>query len=255
MGAGPTDERQRPPSRARPAAPRRAAAHPPPPGPLRRRDHPAAGHHHRRRRLVARLRPLDADPRPARRGAGRAPSTCCRRPGSTPTAARSSGARTLPAGAVISTDPAAGEADPRHRRAARRLQGPGALPGRPRAGRAAVGRRRAELQEDLPEIAFTTAEQHDNDVPAGRGHRLRPAAPAPTSPRRGRHGVRQPGPRAGRRPRRHRADARAGRAATSRPRASRSSGARTGAAPPSTSARSWRDARPGRRHRSPSAAR
>ena len=68
-----------------------------------------------------------------------------------------------------------------------------------------------KLQESLPEIAFTTTEQHDDDIPAGAVVAFDP--PAGTDLKRDQvvTVIVSLGPRAGRRPRRHRADARAGR--------------------------------------------
>jgi serine/threonine protein kinase/beta-lactam-binding protein with PASTA domain len=82
----------------------------------------------------------------------------------------------LPAGAVISTNPAAGEA----------IRGSDVLlvvskgPERFRVDTALVAQPWADvetkLQASLPEIAFTTTEQHDNDIPAGAVVGFDPAA-------------------------------------------------------------------------------
>ena len=113
--------------------------------------------------------------------------------GLTPTAARSSGARTLPAGAVISADPAAGEA-------IRGTDVPLVVskgPERFQVDTALVAQPWAEvekkLQESLPEIAFTTTEQHDNEIPAGLGRRLRSAGRHRSQAGPGRHRDRQLG--------------------------------------------------------------
>ena len=117
------DERQRPPPAVERGPPRRAAAHPPAPRPPRDGDHAAAGGHHRGDRLVARARAAGPRSRARRTGAGRRHRPAAGAPAWTPTAATSSGARTFPAGAVISTDPKRRRGDPRHGRPARRLQG------------------------------------------------------------------------------------------------------------------------------------
>ena len=242
--------------RARPGVP---AAHPPPPGPPRRRDRAAAGGHHRRRSAGGSARAAgptcpscvgkqqDAADRPA---AGA--------PGSTPTAATSSGARSSPRARSCPPTRKAGEAIRGTDVRARRLQGPGALPGRRRAGGQGRGPTSSRsCRQTLPAIQFTTDRgSYDNDVAAGRGDRLRPAGRHRPQARPGRHGRRQQGPRAGRRPRRHRAEPRAGDGQPRGSSASSSSRATTAAAPPSTSARSWPSTPgPGRRARSPSAAR
>jgi eukaryotic-like serine/threonine-protein kinase len=82
----------------------------------------------------------------------------------------------LPEGAVISTDPVAGEAI--RGTDVRLVVSKG--PERFRVDTALVSQPWAEvekkLQEDLPEIAFTTIEQHDNDIPAGSVVAFDPAA-------------------------------------------------------------------------------
>jgi serine/threonine-protein kinase len=82
----------------------------------------------------------------------------------------------LPAGAVLSTDPVAGEAirgtDVRLvvSKGPERFRVDTALVTQPWA---AV---ETQLQKSLPEIAFTTTEQHDNDIPAGSVVGFDPAA-------------------------------------------------------------------------------
>jgi serine/threonine-protein kinase len=82
----------------------------------------------------------------------------------------------LPEGAVISTDPVAGEAI--RGTDVRLVVSKG--PERFRVDTALVSQPWAEveqkLQESLPEIAFTTVEQHDNDIPAGSVVAFDPAA-------------------------------------------------------------------------------
>jgi eukaryotic-like serine/threonine-protein kinase len=82
----------------------------------------------------------------------------------------------LPEGAVISTEPVAGEAI--RGTDVRLVVSKG--PERFRVDTALVSQPWAEvekkLQEDLPEIAFTTIEQHDNDIPAGSVVAFDPAA-------------------------------------------------------------------------------
>ena len=82
----------------------------------------------------------------------------------------------VPAGAVLATEPAAGEAV--RGTDVRLVVSKG--PERFRVDTALVAMPWAEvepkLQADLPEIAFTIAEQHDNDVPAGAVIGFEPAA-------------------------------------------------------------------------------
>ena len=96
--------------------------------------------------------------------------------GLTPDCCEEQWSEELPAGAVISTDPAAGEA----------IRGTDVLlvvsrgPERFRVDTALVAQPWADvekkLQADLPEIAFTTTERHDNDIPAGAVVGFEPAA-------------------------------------------------------------------------------
>jgi serine/threonine-protein kinase len=82
----------------------------------------------------------------------------------------------LPEGVVISTEPAAGEAI---RGTDVRLvvsKGPERFRVDPALVATPWAEVEAQLQEDLPEIAFTVAEQHDNDLPAGAVVGFDPAA-------------------------------------------------------------------------------
>ena len=96
--------------------------------------------------------------------------------GLTPDCCEEQWSEELPAGAVISTQPDAGEA----------IRGTDVLlvvskgPERFRVDTALVAQPWADveekLQESLPEIAFTTTEQHDDDIPAGAVVGFDPAA-------------------------------------------------------------------------------
>ena len=128
-GRRPDDERQRTPSRRwtapRPGVP---AAHPPPPGPLRRRDRAAAGRSRSapigwwlgsgRWTEIPELVGKDQD----------AAIDLLQEAGLDPDCCEEAWSEEFPAGAVMSTEPDRRRGDPRHRRPARRLQGPRALP-------------------------------------------------------------------------------------------------------------------------------
>ena len=174
-GRRPDDERQRTPARGRPRPPRRAAAHPPAARPLRPRDHPAAGGHHRRHRLVARLGPLDAGPGAHRPGAVAPPSTCCRGRGWTPTAARSSGARSSPRARSCrpTRRPARPSAAPTSGSSSRRARS--ASGSTPRWSRSRGPTSSRSCRRACRRSSSRPPRHYDNGVPRGRGHRLRPA--------------------------------------------------------------------------------
>jgi serine/threonine-protein kinase len=96
--------------------------------------------------------------------------------GLTPDCCEEQWSEDLPAGAVIATEPAVGEAirgtDVRLvvSKGPERFRVDPALVAKPWA------EVEAQLQEDLPEIAFTITEQHDNDLPAGSVIGFDPAA-------------------------------------------------------------------------------
>ena len=191
--------------------PGRAAAHPPAPGPLRAGDHPAAGDHHRRDRLVDGLGPLDPGARADRPGAGRRDRPAAGRGARPRLLRRGSGARSSRRARSCPTDPKAGEAI---RGTDVRLvvsKGPERFRGRPGAGGQGLGRRSSRSsRRPCRRSSSRRPRQYDNYVAGGRGGRLRPARGHRPDARPGRHGRRQQGPRAGRRPRRDRAEPRAG---------------------------------------------
>ena len=103
-------------------------------------------------------------------------STCCRRPGSTPTAARRSGARSSPRARSCRPSRPPGEAirgtDVRLvvSQGPERFTVPTDLVGQPEADVVAF------LQDELPAIQVTTAQEYDDDVAAGMVLRFDPPA-------------------------------------------------------------------------------
>ena len=173
------------------------------------------------------------------------PSTCCRQAGLDPDCCEEVWSEEFPAGTVISTEPEGGGEAIRGTDV--RLvvsKGPERFsvadrPGRP-AGRRGRG---ASCRISVPAAGDHAPRSSTTTVDEGLVIRFDPPAGTRADARPGRHDARQRRPRAGRRPRRDRADAPSRRRPTSRSWASPSSGARTAAAPTSTRARSWRRAR------------